>query len=223
MVNAASDDRDPIVEAEAQVGQDLRDRNLCNLKFCNANFHNADFSGADLRNCNFDGADLSGANFAAAKIGADPWMVCKLIWEAVCVILWAPITIYFFITTSMSPDGSSASDTSDFGERPSTKLMDQVSGSGKVLFWCFVSLLIAGCAIYMLWLTAVSPDWRLPVALWIAGCSTLLFVMGVAIYTAKALLRTNFSNANLAGAKIDRATFNQAKTDGAKIDRVTWL
>jgi uncharacterized protein YjbI with pentapeptide repeats len=86
-----------------------------------------------------------------------------------------------------------------------------------------VSLLIAGCAIYMLWLTAVSPDWRLPVALWIAGCSTLLFVMGGAIYTAKALLRTNFSNANLAGAKIDRATFNQAKTDGAKIDRVTWL
>jgi Pentapeptide repeats (8 copies) len=223
MFNVASDDRDPIIEAETQVGQDLRDRNLCNLKFRSANFRNADFSGADLRNCNFDGADLSGANFAAAKIGADPWMVCKLTWEAICVILWAPITIFFGIMMVISPDGSSSPSHSSFGDIPSTKLIDQVSGSGKVLFWCFASLLIAGCGICMLWLTAVSPEWRLPMSLWIAGGTTLLLVTGAAISTAQALLRTNFSNANLTGAKFDRATFQQAKTDGAKTDRITWL
>lgn len=60
MVNAASDDRDPTVEAEIS-GIDWRDRDLRGRDFSRESLQNSDFSGADLRGCNFYNADLSGA------------------------------------------------------------------------------------------------------------------------------------------------------------------
>jgi Pentapeptide repeats (8 copies) len=234
MVNAASDDRAPMVETEVS-GIDFRDRDLRGRDFSNESLQNADFSGADLRCCNFYNADLSGANFESAQIGFDPKMVHTILLNGSVAALGYLFVIGLLgelmaaftrpIDVSNVDDGSRRDDELD----KAPKYVDEWKLLGRseitLLLMCAILcglIVIFGTGLLIFgYVTPDSMDKAHKVILSFLAIAPIGLVL--AIRQARDLTHTDFSEADLAGAQIDHATFQRAKTDGAQIDRVTWL
>jgi Pentapeptide repeats (8 copies) len=242
MVNAASDDRDPIIEAEAPIGIDFRDRDLRGRDFSHESLQNADFSGADLRGCNFYNADLSGANFESAPIGFDPTMVHALLVNGSVSALGYLLVMGLVGELLAFLSGPShnlpqnidipnvcTGSSSDKQLIKAPKYVDKwkLLGRSEITILLMFSTLCGLVAIFgtgFLLFGHVATDSINAAHNIILSCLAIAAgSLVVAIMQARDLAQTDFSEADLDEAKIDRATFQQAKTDGAKIDRVTWL
>jgi hypothetical protein len=244
MVNAASDDRNPGVEAEASIEMDFRDRDLRGHNFSNKSLRNADFSGANLRNCKFQDTDLTSSNFQRATIGGDiregfslvflgSWVVLKSFFliftlalmesgSGLLVIVLLPL-IFFGLDPEkiLSKLGDLFEASPEDPERIEFYNRSNVSW---FLTLSVMSFLAAGLSYSLLKTHSISPESLWVVHTWIGGWIAMATGLLIgAVFSATKLFRTDFSGAQLDLAQIDRATFQQAKTDGAKIDRVTWL
>jgi uncharacterized protein YjbI with pentapeptide repeats len=241
MVNAASDDLDPIVEVETKISLDFRDRDLRDRDFSGESLQNADFSGADLRGCNFYDADLSAANFESAQIGFDPNRVHALLFNGSVSALGYLLVmgllgeLLAFLSgpshTLPSIDipnvcGESSRDRA-LAEEP--KYVDQwkLLGRSEITVLLMLATLCGLMVIFgtvFLLLGHVATDSIGAAHNIILSCLAIAVgALVVATRQARELAQTDFSEADLDGAKIDRVTFHRAKTDKAKIDRVTWL
>jgi uncharacterized protein YjbI with pentapeptide repeats len=243
MVEAASDDRAPMVETEVSR-IDWRDRDLRGRDFSNESLKNADFSGADLRNCKFQNTDLTGSNFQGATIGSDiregfsfvflgSWVVLKsflLIFtlalmesgSGLLVIVLLPLIFFGLDPEKMlSKLGELLEASPEDQERIELYNRSNVSW---FLTLSVMSFLAAGLSYGLLRTHNISTESLWVVYTWIGGWTAMAIGLLIgAVFSATKLFRTDFSGAQLDFAQIDRATFQQAKTDGAKIDRVTWL
>jgi uncharacterized protein YjbI with pentapeptide repeats len=235
MVNVASDDRDPTIEAEPSIGINFCDQDLRGRDFSYESLQNADFSGADLRGCNFYNADLSGANFELASIGFDPKIANTLLFNGsvsalgylfVIGLLGELMAVFMGPIDVSTVDGGSSSDD---GLAKAPKYVDEWKLLGRseitLLLMCAILcglIVIFGTGLLIFgYLTPDSVDKAHKVILGFLAIVPVGVIL--AIRQARDVTYTDFSEADLAGAKIDRTTFHRAKTDGAKIDRVTWL
>jgi uncharacterized protein YjbI with pentapeptide repeats len=219
MMNAASNDRDSIVEATASIGMDYRDQDLRGRDFSYESLQNADFSGADLRGCNFYKAHLSGANFESATIGFDPKIANSLLFNGsvsalgylfVIGLLGELMAVFTGPINVSSVDGGNSRDDG-LGKTP--KYVDEwkLLGRSEITLLLMCAIL---CGLIVLFVTGllifgyVAPD-----SVDKAHKVTLGFLvimpgsLVLAIRQAKDMTHTDFSEADLAGAKIDPATW----------------
>jgi uncharacterized protein YjbI with pentapeptide repeats len=244
MVNAASNDRDPIVEAEATIGMDFRNRDLRGSDFSHESLKNADFSGADLRNCKFQNTDLIGSNFQGATIGDDiregfsfvflgSWVVlqsfvltCTVgfmeVGGGLLVVLLFPLLFFGF-----DPEQLLNKLGELFEASPENQARIELYNRSNVSWFLTLSVmsfLVAGLSYGLLKTHNISAESIWVVYAWIGGWIAMAAGLLIgAVFSATKLCRTDFSGAKLDLAQLDRATFHRAKTDGAKLDRVTWL
>jgi uncharacterized protein YjbI with pentapeptide repeats len=243
MVNAASDDRAPMVETEVS-GIDWRDRDLRGRDFSNESLQNADFSGADLRNCKFQNTDLAGSNFQGATIDSDiregfslvflgSWVVLQSfglfcvagfleIGGGLLVIVLIPLLLF-----GIEPEKLLNNLGKSFDASPENQARIELYNCSNVSWFLTLSVMsfLAGGVSYG-WLKThnISVESLWVVYAWIGGWTAMAIGLLIgAVFSATKLFRTDFSGAQLDLAQIDRATFQRAKTDGAKIDRITWL
>lgn len=221
MVNAASDDLDPIVEAEEPTEISFHNRDLRGYNLNNKSLQNINFSEADLRGCKLTNADLSGANFQGAILGIDDAQMFELLIQGFLTAIAGLLYLILWLSNGgqllASSDDPAEIDKQETDSATSTN----VALVGLILWVGFVGI---GLGIYILLAKHLTPQLTNYVYGWISFWSVVSAISLIAmIVVAMDLAKTDFGNANLTGAKFDLATFNRAKTDGAKIDRITWM
>jgi Pentapeptide repeats (9 copies)/Pentapeptide repeats (8 copies) len=244
MDSAASADREPTIENTTAVGIDFADRDLRGRDFSNESLQNANFSGADLRSCSFWNCDLSDANFQTAKIGIAPEQVSSLLIKGLVAALgyvlllglWGELLLFLSGLCNSDPRNQSDSVPISCGAGDSEKLSNHAEkylddwkslGSSEItLCFCFAIIggVVAIAIVVLLMLGYVNTDGILEALTILGSCLAIgSGCLGVAVFQARELSKTDFSRVNLNGAKIERTAFDEAKSEQASIDGITWL
>ncbi|MFM2431942.1 MAG: hypothetical protein RLZZ511_3155 [Cyanobacteriota bacterium] len=224
MVNAASEDLDPMVETEAPIEINFHNRDLRGRDFSNGSWQNIDFSKADLRGCKLKNADLSGANFKGATFGIDDAQVFELLiqgfFNALVGLIYAMLWILMWFNGGQSDEFSDDSAETDNPKSDSTTITN-VDLIGFILWVGFVGI---GLGIYIFRSRHLTSLLTNCVYGWIGFWTIISGVSVIAMIVAAIdLAKTDFDSAILDGTKMDRRSFKKAKSEGTTTDQITWL
>ncbi len=221
MVNAASDDRDSMVEAKGAIGMSFHNRDLRGYDLSNQSFQNIDFSEADLRGCKLTNADLSGANFQGAILGIDDAQVFERsirgFFSGIAVLLFLILWIGNGFGAMGDSDEAKADEKQQSDSEGDTKLL-----FGGLMLW--VGFIAIGLGVYVLIKRNLASSLINYVYGWMGFWSVVSVIsLIVIIVSAMDLAKTDFSNAVLDGAKMNRAAFKKANAAGVGLDRINWF
>jgi uncharacterized protein YjbI with pentapeptide repeats len=227
MTESASGDIEPSTESETAVEIDFRDRDLRGRDFSGDVLRNANFSGADLRGCRFVDTDLSAADFQGAKIGVDGDRASRLLTAGFIsslgyVFLFALFAALIEWIELVFGTEANLNDIPDVGSRNASSEEESTTDGNYTDSWlaiggsditpCMLVLII--CILLSIVITIllifgyVNADSINEAHIMIPGFLALASIcLAVAITKAQDLAQTDFSQATLDLAQIDRSSF----------------